>query len=147
MGYRGKVKEQEQARALRARNLTLADIARILGVSKSSVSLWVRDVPFTPSRRRYGSQRRRQPLRERKLREIEELNREGVVRIGMLGDQAFLAAGTALYAGEGSKADGEVNFANSDPEMFASLAQPGFVYVSTFTSDLISSRLRSSGRS
>ena len=117
MGYRGKVKQQEQARALRARNLTLADIARILGVSKSSVSLWVRDVPFTPSRRRYGSQRRRQPLRERKLREIEELNREGVVRIGMLGDQAFLAAGTALYAGEGSKADGEVNFANSDPEM------------------------------
>jgi hypothetical protein len=28
MGYRGKVKEQEQARALRARNRTLADIAQ-----------------------------------------------------------------------------------------------------------------------
>ncbi len=54
MGYRGKVKEQEQARALRAQNRTLADIARTLGVSKSSVSLWVRDVPFTPTLRRAG---------------------------------------------------------------------------------------------
>jgi hypothetical protein len=117
MGYRGKVKEQEQARALRARNRTLADIARTLGVSKSSVSLWVRDVPFTPSRRRYGSQRRRQPLRERKLREIEELNRKGVARIGALSDEAFFVAGVALYAGEGAKADRLVKFANSDPEM------------------------------
>ena len=43
MGYRGNVEEQEKARALRAQNRTLADIAQILGVSKSSVSLWVRD--------------------------------------------------------------------------------------------------------
>ena len=54
MGYRGKVEEQEKARALRAQNRTLADIAQILGVSKSSVSLWVRDVPFTPTLRLRG---------------------------------------------------------------------------------------------
>jgi hypothetical protein len=47
VGYRGKVKEQERARALRAQNRTLVDIAETLGVSKSSVSLWVRDVPST----------------------------------------------------------------------------------------------------
>ncbi len=51
MGYRGKVEEQERARDMRARNMTLQDIATELGVSKSSVSLWVRDVPFTPSKR------------------------------------------------------------------------------------------------
>lgn len=84
---------------------------------KSSVSLWVRDVPFTPTLRRYGSQRRRQPLKERKLRENEELNREGVVRIGVLSDEVFFVAGVALYAGEGAKADGLVKFANRDPEM------------------------------
>src|SRR5205823_3116 len=60
---------------------------------------------------------RRQPLRERKLREIEDLDRAGMDRLGQLSDQAFLAAGTALYAGEGSKTDGEVNFANSDADM------------------------------
>jgi transcriptional regulator with XRE-family HTH domain len=50
VGYRGKVKEQEKARALRAQNRTLADIAQTLGVSKSSVSLW-----FATSRSRRPS--------------------------------------------------------------------------------------------
>ena len=55
------------ARMLRAQNLTLADIATELGVSKSSVSLWVRDVPFTPSKRRHGPQRRPHAQRVAKL--------------------------------------------------------------------------------
>jgi hypothetical protein len=117
MGYRGKVKEQGQARALRARNRTLGDIAQILGVSKSSVSLWVRDVPFTPTLRLRGPHRRPHPAHEAKLRQIEELNRHGAARIGEISDEAFFAAGVALYAGEGSKTDGSVRFANTDPDM------------------------------
>ncbi len=35
----------------------------------------------------------------------------------VLDEHAFLAAGTALYAGEGSKGDGEVRFANIDRRM------------------------------
>jgi hypothetical protein len=117
VGYRGKVKEQEQARALRARNRTLADIVQTLGVSKSSVSLWVRDVPFTPTLRLRGPHRRPHPAHEAKLCQIEELNREGLERIGALSDEAFFVAGVALYAGEGSKTDGEVRFSNSDLKM------------------------------
>ena len=117
MGYRGKVKEQEQARALRARNRTLADIARTLGLSKSSVSLWVRDVPFTPTLRLRGPHRHPHPAHEAKLRQIEALNREGKKRLGVLTDEVLFAAGIALYAGEGSKTDGEVRFSNSDPRM------------------------------
>jgi hypothetical protein len=48
MGYRGKLGEQQQARRLRRTGLPLAEIAATLGVAKSSVSLWVRDVEFTP---------------------------------------------------------------------------------------------------
>ncbi len=117
MGYRGKVEQQEQARVLRARNMTLADIAAQLGVSKSSVSLWVRDVPFTPSKRRSGPHRRTHPASRAKQRQIEDLNRAGLERIGTLGEEAFLAAGVALYAGEGAKTDGKVLFANTDPRM------------------------------
>jgi hypothetical protein len=117
MGYRGKVKEQEQARALRAEGHTLADIAAKLGVSKSSVSLWVRDVPFIPSPRRHGPQRRPHPAHEAKLRQIHELNKEGDQRIGAPSEEAFFIAGVALYAGEGGKTDGSVRFPNSDPEM------------------------------
>ncbi len=81
------------------------------------MSLWVRDVPFTPSKRRYGPQRRPNALREAKLREIEELDVEGRERVGALRDEAFFAAGIALYAGEGSKTDGGLRFANTDPAM------------------------------
>lgn len=117
MGYRGKIDQQEQARVLRAQNLTLADIATRLGVSKSSVSLWVRDVPFTPSKRRHGPHRRPHPQRVAKLREIEALNAEGRATFQVLNEQAFLAAGVALYAGEGAKTEGAVRFANTDPAM------------------------------
>ena len=119
MGYRGKVQQQEKARAMRARNMTLQDIATELGVAKSSVSLWVRDVPFTPSKRRTGPQRRPHPFHEAKLAQIAALNAEGIERIGNLRDDAFLVAGVALYAGEGAKTDGNVVFANTDSRMIA----------------------------
>jgi hypothetical protein len=117
MGYRGKVEEQERARELRARSMTLQDIATELGVAKSSVSLWVRDVDFEPSPRRYGAQRRPHPFHEAKLAQIDGCNAEGIDRIGTLSDSAFFAAGVALYAGEGSKTDGNVKFANTDQSM------------------------------
>ena len=119
MGYRGKIIEQQRARQLRAGSWTLADIASELGVAKSSVSLWVRDVEFVPSPRRTGARRRPNVLQRRKAAEIEEMNLEGFARLGRLNEQAYLAAGAALYAGEGSKADGCVNFANSDPKMIS----------------------------
>ncbi len=86
-------------------------------MSKSSVSLWVRDVPFTPSPRRYGPRRRPNRLHDAKLREIEALDAAGRQLIGRLSHDAFLVAGVALYAGEGAKRDHSVVFANSDPAM------------------------------
>src|SRR5262249_15631205 len=40
-------------------------------------------------------------------------------RLGRLSDDAFLAAGLALYAGEGSKTGNAVTFANTDATMVA----------------------------
>jgi hypothetical protein len=120
MGYRGKLAARQQARQLRRTGLPLAEIAARLGVAKSSVSLWVRDVEFSP-RPRPPRGRRRAPnaLQRRKLAEIERLIEEGRARIGRLSEREFLVAGVALYAGEGSKHDGSVLFANSDPRMVA----------------------------
>jgi hypothetical protein len=120
MGYRGKVVERQQARQLRQTGLPLGEIAERIGVSKSSVSLWVRDVEFTPVPR-VTRGRRRDPnaLQRRKQDEIERLLEEGRVRIGRLSEREFLVAGVALYAGEGAKRDGAVKFANSDPRMIA----------------------------
>lgn len=40
-----------------------------------------------------------------------------MARVGPLSERDLLIAGTALYAGEGSKRDGQVRFANTDPRM------------------------------
>ena len=126
MGYRGKLAEQDRARALRAQAWTLNEIAAELGVSKSSVSLWVRDVPFDEAaraargganRNRGAQSRRPSRLRLEKEAEIERLLVEGSERIGELSARDLLVAGAALYAGEGAKGDGDVVFANSDVRM------------------------------
>jgi transcriptional regulator with XRE-family HTH domain len=118
MGYRGKLSERRQARQLRRAGLPYAEIATRLGVSKSGVSLWVRDVPFAPlPRPPRGRRRAPNALQRRRRAEIDRLVAEGRERIGRLSEREFLAAGVALYAGEGAKRDGRVRFVNSDPRM------------------------------
>lgn len=65
--------------------------------------------------------RPRQPnaLERRKAAEIAELLEQGRARIGALSERDLLIAGTALYAGEGSKTGHAVGFANTDPRMVA----------------------------
>lgn len=133
MGYRGKVAEQERARRLRAQGWTLNEIAAELDVARSSVSVWVRDVEVDEEAREararanhlIGNRDRRfggrkcgpNKLARAKQAEIDRLLEEGRDRIGRLSEREFLVAGTALYAGEGSKHDGQLAFANSDPRM------------------------------
>src|SRR5688500_16492458 len=97
MGYRGKLPEREEARRLRARGWTMPDIAAELRVSRSSVSLWTRDVPVPRGPRRRLRPRVPNALERRKQAEIAELLEEGRTRIGALSDRDLLIAGTALY--------------------------------------------------
>jgi hypothetical protein len=99
----------------------MPDIAAELGVARSSVSLWTHDVPFTPGPRR-GRRRGPNVLQRRKEAEIADMLELGREWIGELSDKEFLVAGAALYAGEGSKSAGAVQFANSDPRMMAFFA-------------------------
>ena len=123
MGYRGKLLERQTARELRAQSWTLTDIAEELGVAKSTVSLWVRDVDFVPSPRRTARRRGPNVLQRRKAAEIAHFRDLGIARLGSLDEEAFLAAGAALYAGEGTKRDMTVQFANTDPRMVAFFCQ------------------------
>ena len=115
VGYRGKVAERARARELRASGWTMPDIASELGVARSSVSLWVRDVEVVRGPRRVRLGPRPNRLRDARLAEVASLDAVGVERLGDLGEQAFLGAGAALYAREGAKADGRVKLTNTDP--------------------------------
>ena len=105
MGYRGKLAERQQARLLRGTGLPLDEIAARLGVSKSSVSLWVRDVEFE-SLPRVTRGRRREPnaLQRRRQAEIDRLLAEGRARIGRLSEREFLVAGSRCMPGRGASA-------------------------------------------
>jgi hypothetical protein len=126
VGYRGKVNEQTRARQLRGLGWTYDEIAADLSVSKSSVSLWCRDVEL--DRAVWDARRAERALpawtlrgpsvrAQRKQAQIEVFAAEGRERIGRLSDREFLVAGTALYAGEGAKTDGCVKLANTDPRI------------------------------
>jgi hypothetical protein len=118
MGYRGRVEDRERARQLRAESWTLAAIAAEVGAAKSTVSLWVRDVDFVARPRNRGAPSQRvHPMHVARLDEIDRLRSDGFARIGELSRKEFLVAGTARYAAEGSKRDGMLAFANTDPRM------------------------------
>jgi hypothetical protein len=109
-----------EARALRSRGLVVSDIAVSLGVPWSTAYGWVRDLPAPPR----TSWRRRAPggpnrLRDARLAELASCAAWAADRVASLSQDAFFAAGIALYAGEGSKRDGEVAFTNTDPAMVA----------------------------
>jgi len=109
-----------KARALRASGLTVADVATELGVPKGTVYGWVRDIPGPP-RHLWRSQvrRRKGALSVRKEAEIAECDAWGRARVANLSADAFFAAGVALYAGEGSKTDGNLKLVNTNPAIIA----------------------------
>ena len=106
MGYRGKVEQRRRARELRARSWTLQEIATELGVSKGSVSTWVRDVEFEPRPRNRGHPAGAQhPMRLKKEAELESCRREAEQWVGEMSERDLLMFGAALYVGEGAKTE------------------------------------------
>ena len=119
MGYGGKVWEQQRARELRAEAWTLAEIAAELGVSKSSASVWTRDVDFQTRPPRRARKRGPNRLERAKAAEIERCRVEGIRMIDELTEREFLMAGLGLYAGDGAKGGNSVRFANSNPALIS----------------------------
>jgi hypothetical protein len=115
MGYGGKYAEQARARELRAQAWTLNEIAAELGVSKSSVSIWVRDVDFTPRPRNRGHPAGpHHPMRLKKEAEIARCKHDAEVWLGAITQRELTMFALGLYAGEGSKSGHEVSMANTN---------------------------------
>ncbi|WP_246341510.1 hypothetical protein [Streptomyces physcomitrii] len=122
-----KDESREKARALRLQGLTYDQIQVEVGCSKSSISLWVRDLP-QPDRSRTREEASAIARRgwEATLRAREELRqatrRSAAEEIGALSDRELLIAGACLYWAEGAKSkphrrQERVTFVNSDPDM------------------------------
>jgi transcriptional regulator with XRE-family HTH domain len=117
-----KTEARDEARALRFNGLSVREIERELGVSRSSVSRWVRGVVMPAEAaallaRRSGAgrlaaaQRKADAARDRRLAFQEEGRRRARV------EPAEHVAGCMLYWAEGTKQRSSVEIANSEPEL------------------------------
>ncbi|MET7380254.1 hypothetical protein ABZT08_15785 [Streptomyces sp. NPDC005526] len=114
-----------RARELRLQGWTYDRIEAELGCSRSSVSLWVRDLPKPEPRYTPDEQRAlmNEGLARRRAAEDEERKRTKLAarqEVGEMTDRELFLAGVALYWAEGSKSKAydrreRAVFVNSDP--------------------------------
>lgn len=123
--------ERKKARELRARGLSLREIAERTGCAKSSISDWVRDIPLTPEqierlelkqdKARAKAANHPNSPKQKWARIRNNLIDSGAKEIPSQYSLAVLKLiGAVLYWAEGYKAGiNMVNFSNSDPNMIA----------------------------
>ncbi|MFJ3768297.1 hypothetical protein ACIPQJ_18165 [Streptomyces sp. NPDC090082] len=118
---------RERARDLRLRGWTYDEIRAELGCSKSSVSLWVRDLP-KPERKRTREEaseiarRGWDPVLLRREEERRAVKLTAAEEVGTVSERELFLLGVALYWAEGTKDKPHarrerVVFVNSDPGM------------------------------
>ncbi|OGZ33090.1 MAG: hypothetical protein A2V69_02765 [Candidatus Portnoybacteria bacterium RBG_13_40_8] len=122
-----KLKEKLRAIRLRKKGKSYKEIQKNISVSKSTLSIWLRDIKLTPlqEKRIYVELRQKNAYRLAKANQRERIRKTGeIIKTAKkeipsyLRDPLFLA-GLMLYWAEGDKSDESevVKFSNSDPEM------------------------------
>ncbi|HYZ11282.1 MAG TPA: helix-turn-helix domain-containing protein [Actinomycetota bacterium] len=114
---------------LRREGRSYREIEAVLGVSRSSLSLWLKDIPLTEEhraaladRKRGAVVRRAAAIRAASRARDRRLVQEAVTQIGQVSDGELFIAGVVAYWAEGAKTkpwgprEG-VEFINSDPGM------------------------------
>lgn len=116
------------AREMRTNGESVKVIAKKVGVTKSTVSLWVRDIILSVEQLEKLNKRKIKGgelgrlkgslmQKNRRLDLIKKRDIEGRERLKNLSDNEFFVAGIALYWGEGSKKNRKFYICNSDPEL------------------------------
>lgn len=118
-----KLKLREQALGLRKKGHSYGQIKNVLGVSKGTLSVWLRNYPLSPER--IQELRNRSEVRIEKFRKTMEMKRASRLAVCYKNEKAkilpltkkeFFIAGLMLYWGEGGKdIQGSINISNTDP--------------------------------
>ena len=119
-----------RAFVLRKSGRSILDISRLLGVSKSTASLWCRDLELTPTQQLklhekmkrdglLGRQKGAEANRQKKIVAQKSAKDRASKLMPRISRRDRLIAGVALYWAEGSKASTSTRFilVNSDPLM------------------------------
>ena len=122
-----KTLEKARARALRKKGYSINQIVKEEGFTKSSVSLWVRDIVLTKAQKKKLSERGRstEGIERRRLKRLfnEQARRQIIFDkakedYDSISQRELKLIGIILYLGEGGKTErGSVRVANSDPQV------------------------------
>lgn len=121
-----KVEAKQQAIKLRKQGVAMGDIARKLDVSKSSVSVWVRDVKLSQKQLKQlnanghsvAAIEKRRISRLRNLKnKRNKITEEAVKEAKKLQESPLWCIAVSMYWGEGGKTQNMVRIANSDPDV------------------------------
>ncbi len=129
-----KFKERILARKLRNKGKSIKNISQLLGVSKSTVSLWCNDIFLSDLQKDHLNQISIKAVKSGSLIANENKKRErlervklyesiGIKKINKLSKRELFLVGAALYWAEGGKNQRKVVFINSDPKMILLLVR------------------------
>lgn len=120
-----KLLEKQKAIALREKGMSIKGIARIIGVSKASVSVWVRDVILNKKQlsilKAKGFSSEAIEKRRQKRLTNEQAKRDAIATLAQkdiknISRRDLRIIGLCLYWGEGGKThQGSARISNSDP--------------------------------
>ncbi len=113
---------REKVFALRKNGFSYTYISSKTGLSKSTLSGWLTDVPYTPNKEtlasfgkaRAAASARRAQLRQDSIRDIRKI---AEIDIDTISQRDLFMFGLALYLGEGCKSNSQVRMVNSDPRI------------------------------
>jgi hypothetical protein len=125
---RALVQEKQKATELRKKGMCYRDILKEVNVAKSSLSLWLKDLPLTKNEKYALKQRKNGNISRGRIKAAGVLSEKRLERESIWLEEArqvftenstepFFHIGISLYWAEGAKRSNQWSFINSDDEM------------------------------
>jgi len=113
---------KEKAINFRKRGYSYGMISEKIGLSKSTLSDWLKEVPYKPNklvkkRIKGGQMKSAQFKHNQRIMDIKKMKKLAKKEIGRLTKRDLWLLGIGLYLGEGTKLQENIQIINSDPEI------------------------------
>lgn len=113
---------REQAIKLRESGFSYNMISEKLGPSKSTLSNWLKEIPFYPNKEvlkrvKIGQLKSALFKQEKRREDIKEKREIAKKEIGNINKRDLFILGVGIYLGEGTKLNESIRIINSDPEI------------------------------
>jgi hypothetical protein len=110
---------------LRKQGKSYSDILKVVKVSKSSLSLWLKDIPLTKEQKDILTNRRKRAVETYRITmklkhqaKLDSYYNNQAEKLLPLSDKELMIAGLFLYSGEGNKVSRcSLNITNTDPSV------------------------------